>query len=76
MLQTQTVLQHFYKMLMWPTSYWFSSKSTINITFSFTTTSAIGKKNYKIICISKIIVSLALFLLIRTYASLHLLIRT
>ena len=36
MLQTQTVLQHFYKMLMWPTSYWFSSKSIINITFSFT----------------------------------------
>ena len=36
MLQPQTILQYFYKMLMWPTSYRFSSKSTINITFSFT----------------------------------------
>ena len=36
MLQLQTILQYFYKMLMWSTSYWFSSKSTINITFSFT----------------------------------------
>ena len=26
----------FYKMLMWPTSYWFSSMPIINITFSFT----------------------------------------
>ena len=35
MLQSQTILQHFYKMLMWPTSYWFSFRPTINITFSF-----------------------------------------
>ena len=30
------ILQYFYKMLMWPTSYWFLSRLTINITFSFT----------------------------------------
>ena len=36
MLQLQIILQHFYKMLMWATSYWFSSRSTINIIFSFT----------------------------------------
>ena len=36
MLQPQIILQYFYKMLMWPISYWFSSKPTINITFSFT----------------------------------------
>ena len=35
MLQPQTILQYFYKMLMWSTPYWFSSKPTINITFSF-----------------------------------------
>ena len=28
--------KYFYKMLMWSTSYWFSSKSIINIIFSFT----------------------------------------
>ena len=38
MVQSQIILQYFYKMLMWPTSYWFSSKPTINITFSFTNT--------------------------------------
>ena len=36
MLWSQIILQHFYNMLMWATSYWFSSKPTINITFSFT----------------------------------------
>ena len=35
MLSSQIILQHFYKMLMWSTSYWFSSKLTIIITFSF-----------------------------------------
>ena len=35
-LQSQTILQHFYKMLMWSTSYWFSSKPIINFIFSFT----------------------------------------
>ena len=34
-VQAQTILQHFYKMLMWPTSYWFLSWLTINIIFSF-----------------------------------------
>ena len=36
MLHSRTILQHFYKLLMWPTSYWFSSRPTINNTFSFT----------------------------------------
>ena len=36
MLQLQTILQHFYKMLMQLTSYWFSFKPTINIIFLFT----------------------------------------
>ena len=35
MLQTQTILQYFYKLLMCPTSYWFSYRPTIKITFSF-----------------------------------------
>ena len=38
MLQPQTILQHFYKMLICPVSYWFSSRTTINITFLFTNT--------------------------------------
>jgi len=33
MLKAQTVLQHFYKMLIWSTFHWFSSRPTINITF-------------------------------------------
>ena len=36
MLQLQIIFQHYYKMLMWTTSYWFSSRFTINIIFSFT----------------------------------------
>ena len=36
MLLSKSILQHFYKMLMWSTFYWFSSRPTINITFSFT----------------------------------------
>ena len=36
MLQSQIILQYFYKLLMYPTSNWFSSRPTINITFSFT----------------------------------------
>ena len=36
MLQLQTILQHFYKLLMWLTSNWFSFRPTINITFLFT----------------------------------------
>ena len=36
MLQPQTILQYFYKLLMWPAYYWFSFKSIINIIFSFT----------------------------------------
>ena len=36
MQQPQIILQHFYKMLMWPNSYWFLSRPTVNITFSFT----------------------------------------
>ena len=35
MLQLQIISQHFYKPLIWPTSYYFSSKPTINITFLF-----------------------------------------
>ena len=31
-----SILQYFYKMLMWLTSYWFSFMLIINITFSFT----------------------------------------
>ena len=34
-LQLQTILQHFYKLLLYPTSYWFSSRPTDNITFLF-----------------------------------------
>ena len=37
MLRIQTILQYFYKMLIWLISYWFSSKPNINITFSFAT---------------------------------------
>ena len=36
MLHQYTILQHFYKMLMWLTSYWFSFRPINNITFSFT----------------------------------------
>ena len=36
MLHPQTILQQFFKMLMWPTSYWYSSKYIINIIFLFT----------------------------------------
>ena len=37
MLHIQTILQHFYKMLMWLTFYWFLFRPTINIIFfSFT----------------------------------------
>ena len=57
-LQSQTILQHFYKLLMWPTFYWFSSRPTINITFSFTnnlTILVVCKIFYKIVCISSII---------------------
>ena len=35
-LQSQIILQHFYKLMMWPTSYLFLSRPTINIIFSFT----------------------------------------
>ena len=35
MLQLQTILQHFYKFLIWPTFYWFSFRSTISIIFLF-----------------------------------------
>ena len=35
-VQTCALPIYFYKLLMWPTSYWFSSRSIINITFSFT----------------------------------------
>ena len=52
-------LQHFYKMLMWPTSYWFSSRPIINITFSFTNNHSPYQQfvNFfcKIICITSII---------------------
>ena len=33
---TQTILQYFYKMLICSISYWFLSRTTINITFLFT----------------------------------------
>ena len=39
MLYSKTILQNFYKLLMWITSYWFSSKhttNTINTTYLFT----------------------------------------
>ena len=36
MLQPQTILQYFYKLLIWPIFYWFSFRHTINITFWFT----------------------------------------
>ena len=55
----QIILQYFYKMLMWPTSYWFLSKLTINIIFSFTNNLSpyqqFVKKICKIVCISCII---------------------
>ena len=35
MLQLQTILQYFYKLLFYPTSYWFLSRPTDNITFLF-----------------------------------------
>ena len=35
MLLSQTILQYFYKLLMWPTFYLFLSRLTINITFLF-----------------------------------------
>ena len=58
MLQLQTILQCFYKMLMWQISYWFLSRPTINITFFFTnklTILAICKTFCKKIYISNII---------------------
>ena len=62
MLQSQIILQHFYKMLIWPISYWFSSKSTINITFSFTNNYSphqqFVKKICRIVCIFSIILDL------------------
>ena len=39
MLYSKTILQNFYKLLMWITFYWFSSKhttNTINTTYLFT----------------------------------------
>ena len=36
MLQAKTILQYFYKLLLWPTSYWFPFWSTPNITLTFT----------------------------------------
>ena len=36
MLQPQTILQYFYKLLLWSTSYRFSFGPTDNITFLFT----------------------------------------
>ena len=36
MPRPQTILERFYKMLMWLTFYWFWSRPTINITFLFT----------------------------------------
>ena len=35
MLQSQTILQHFYKLLMWAIFNWISSKLTINMKFLF-----------------------------------------
>ena len=35
MLCPQTILSYFYKLLLWPISYWFSSRLTNNITFLF-----------------------------------------
>ena len=32
-LQLQIILQYFYKLLLWPTSYWFSYRPTNNIIF-------------------------------------------
>ena len=61
-LYPQTILQHFYKVLMWPTVYWFSSKSTININFSFTNNYSphqqFVKKICRIVCIFSIILGL------------------
>jgi len=45
----QIILQHFYKMFMWPTFYWFSFKLTINITFSFTNNHSSYKQFVKIL---------------------------
>ena len=36
MLQTQTILQYFYKILIWLTSYWFSLGPQLISFFSFT----------------------------------------
>ena len=60
MLQKQTILQHFYKMWMWPTFYWFSSRPTINITFLFTNNHSPHQQFVKFFV--KLFVSLALFI--------------
>ena len=60
MLQLQTILQYFYKQLMYPTYYWFSSKLTINITFSFTNNHSPHQRF--VIFFVKLFVSLALFM--------------
>ena len=59
MLQKQTILQYFYKMWMWSTFYWFSSKPNINITFSFTNDHSPHQQFVKNFV--KLFVSLALF---------------
>ena len=58
-LQTQTILQYFYKILMWLTFYWFSFRSTINITFSFINNHSLYLQFVKIFV--KYFISLTLF---------------
>ena len=62
MLHSQIILQHFYKMLMWLISYWFSFRPIINNTFSFTNNYSpyqqFCKKFCKIVCISSIILKI------------------
>ena len=64
MLQSQIILQYFYKLLIQPTFSQFSSKPTINITFSFTNNHSLHQQ------FVKKFVSLAL--LLRNWANYNL----
>ena len=66
MLQPQTILQYFYKQLMWSAFYWFSSRPTINIVFSFTNNYSPHQQFVNIFV--KMFVSLALFFIVLTSA--------
>ena len=54
MLQLQTILQYFYKLLMYSTYYWFLFRPTINITFLFTKKYSLHHQFVKKVCIASI----------------------